>query len=119
MAAVDAEHVFGVWMCEPGNLLTLIAAMGDSGAYNFLTVSNANGTVSRWAGNGRLYIERGGIDVVSGAWGPLLTRRVHVYLCWQCGCLAVCLCVTCVSANRRCFGCARLCDCATVVAISK
>jgi hypothetical protein len=51
-----------------GNLLTIISAMGSSSAYNFLTISNAAGLAAKWSGDGRLYMDHGGVQVNAGVW---------------------------------------------------
>lgn len=37
-------------------------------AYNIWVAVNADGSMGHWSGNGRLYIDVGGLEVVEGVW---------------------------------------------------
>jgi hypothetical protein len=47
-------------------MVELFTSMPFSSTYNILVVNNTAGNIARWSGNGRLYINQGGLEVAAG-----------------------------------------------------
>jgi hypothetical protein len=50
-----------------GNMVELFTSMPFSSTYNILVVNNSAGNIAQWSGNGRLYINQGGLEIAAGA----------------------------------------------------
>lgn len=56
----------GVFVRVAGDMINMTLEAGSSSLYNIWGARSASGSMGYWSGNGRLIVQRGGLEITSG-----------------------------------------------------